>query len=315
MPSDPPKNHTRSASAQRGRRPRHERRTLVYKTTRACEIRADLYRPVSDARVPLVFWIHGGGLVGGSRRDLLPGHRNAYLSLGLAVLAIDYRLAPETHLPLILGDVREAYKWAATFGADDWGIDPARIALVGHSGGAYLAFCIAETVRPRPRALVSFSGYGDILGDWYLRPNPLHLRSPLVPNELARDGLGHGEVSEADGEERWRFYRYCRQRGTWPWEVSGLDPLAGHDALEAYCPVRHVSSSFPPALFLHGDADKDVPYQESTAMVDALLAVGVDAELITVPRCGHMFEQGGTTQAREAFARVVEFLRTRLRVI
>ena len=158
----------------------------------------------------------------------------------------------------------------------------------------------------------AFSGYGDILGDWYLRPNPLHLRSPLVPDELAREGLGHGEVSEADGEERWRFYRYCRQRGTWPREVSGLDPVADRDALEAYCPVRHVSASFPPALFLHGDADKDVPHQESIAMVNALRAVGADAGLITVPRCGHLFEQVGTAQAREAFARVVEFLRGRL---
>ena len=303
---------TRLPSARKGRRPRHERRTFVYKTIGACEIRADLYRPFSDAQLPLVFWIHGGGLVGGSRRDLLSGHRNAYLALGLAVLAIDYRLAPETYLPRIVEDVDDAYEWAATIGPDEWGINPARIALVGHSGGGYLACCIAETVLPRPRAFVCFSGYGNILGDWYLRPNPLHLRSPLVPDELAREGLGHGEVSEADGEERWRFYRYCRQRGTWPREVSGLDPVADRDALEAYCPVRHVSASFPPALFLHGDADKDVPHQESIAMVNALRAVGADAGLITVPRCGHLFEQVGTAQAREAFARVVEFLRGRL---
>jgi acetyl esterase/lipase len=47
-------------------------------------------------------------------------------------------------------------------------------------------------------------------------------------------------------------------------------------------------------------------------MVEALQAVGVDAQLISVPRCGHVFEQVGTAQAQEAFARVLEFLRTRL---
>jgi dipeptidyl aminopeptidase/acylaminoacyl peptidase len=119
-------------------------------------------------------------------------------------------------------------------------------------------------------------------------------------------------VSEADGEERWRFYRYCRQRGTWPLEVSGLDPVAERPALEAYCPVRHVSSSFPPTLVLHGDADKDVPYTESVSMLEALRAAGVDADLVTVARCGHLFDQGGTTQAEEAFARVIEFLQARL---
>jgi acetyl esterase/lipase len=262
--------------------------------------------------LPLVFWIHGGGLIGGSRRDLLAGHRNAYLAVGLGILAVDYRLAPETRLPRIVGDVLDAYEWAATVGADELGVDPTRIALVGHSGGGYLAFTIAETVLPRPRAVVSFSGYGDILGSWYTEPSPFHLRRPLVTDELARAGLGHGEVSEADIEERWLFYRYCRQRGTWPQEVSGLDPVADREALDMYCPVRHVSSSFPPTLLLHGDADKDVPHAQSVAMVEALRAAGVDADLVSVPRCGHVFEQVGTAQAKEAFVRVVEFLRAKL---
>jgi acetyl esterase/lipase len=221
-------------------------------------------------------------------------------------------LAPETRLPRILEDVQDAYEWAATTGADELGIDPTRIALVGHSAGGYLAFCIAEAVRPRPRAVVSFYGYGDILGDWYTHPNPFHLRQPLVPEDLARDGLGRGEVSEANGEERWRFYRYCRQRGSWPEEVSGFDLLADRATLDAYCPVRRVSSQFPPTLLLHGDSDRDVPFTESVSMLEALLAAGVAADLVAVPRCGHMFDQGGTKQADEAFARVVEFLQAML---
>ena len=276
-------------------------------------MQADLHRPVGDGALPLVFWIHGGGLIGGSRRDLLARHRNAYLTLGLAVLAIDYRLAPETPLPQIVEDVQEAYEWSAG-NAEELRIDPARVALVGHSGGGYLAFLVAEAVEPRPQAVVSFSGYGDILGDWYTQPSAHHLRRPRVSERRARKGIGHGEVSEADILERWDFYVYCRQRGMWPSEVSGLDQVEDRDALDAYCPVRHVSSSFPPALLLHGDADKDVPHQESAAMVEALSTVGVEAELISVHRCGHAFEQVGTTQAQDAFARVLEFLRARLDV-
>jgi acetyl esterase/lipase len=294
------------------RRPRQERRTLIYKTVGSCAIHADLHRPSGEGRLPLVFWIHGGGLVMGSRRDLLPRHRNAYLSLGSAVLSIDYRLAPETPLHHIVEDVKDAYEWCATTAADELAIDPTRIALVGHSGGGYLALLVAGAVQPRPRAVVTFSGYGDILGDWYTQPSPHHLRRPRISERLARKGIGQEELSEADEEERWPFYVYCRQRGTWPAEVSGLDPVKDRDSLDAHCPVRHVSSSFPPALLLHGDADKDVPYQESVAMVDALREAGVSAELVTVRRCGHMFEQVGTAQAREAFARVLEFLRARL---
>jgi acetyl esterase/lipase len=262
--------------------------------------------------LPLVFWIRGGGLIGGSRRDLLPRHRDAYLRLGFAVLAIDYRLAPETRLPRILGDVHDAYEWSATTAAGELGIDPTRIVVIGHSAGGYLAFSIAEAVRPKPRALVAFYGYGDILGDWCTQPSPLHLRRPLVPVELAREGLGRGEVSEANTEERWRFYRYCRQRGTWTREVSGFDPVSERGALEVYCPIRHVSSAFPPTLLLHGEADSDVPYAESVSMLQALRAAKVDVDLVTVPRCGHLFDEGGTTQARRAFARVIGFLQARL---
>jgi acetyl esterase/lipase len=300
------------APAPAERRPRCDRRTLTYKTVGACTIQADLYRPHRQGRLPLVFWIRGGGLIGGSRTDLLPRHRDAYLRLGAAVLAIDYRLAPETRLPRIAGDVQDAYEWSATVGADELGIDPTRIALVGHSAGGYLAFLVADAIRPRPRAVASFYGYGDLLDEWAMRPSPLHLRRPAIPDELAREGLGRGEVSEATGEERWRFYRYCRQRATWPREVSGLDPVVERAALEAYCPARRASSSFPPTLLLHGDADKDVPHTASVAMLHALQEANVDADLVTVPRCGHLFDEGGTTQAAEAFARVIEFLQARL---
>ena len=175
-------------TARTARRPRQERRTLIYKTVGSCAIHADLHRPEVDGRLPFVFWIHGGGLIGGSRRDLLPRHRNAYLSLGLAVLAIDYRLAPETLLPQIVEDVHDAYEWAATTGADELELDPTRIALVGHSGGGYLALLIAASVQPRPRAVVTFSGYGDILGDWYTQPSPQHLRRRASRSGLREKG-------------------------------------------------------------------------------------------------------------------------------
>jgi dipeptidyl aminopeptidase/acylaminoacyl peptidase len=47
-------------------------------------------------------------------------------------------------------------------------------------------------------------------------------------------------------------------------------------------------------------------------MVEALQAAGADAELVTVPRCRHVLEQVGTARAQEAFARVLDFLRSSL---
>ena len=46
----------------------------------------------------------------------------------------------------------------------------------------------------------------------------------------------------------------------------GLDPVTDRKALEAYCPLRHVTRDYPPTLLVHGTKDTDVPYGQSEAM-------------------------------------------------
>ena len=93
--------------------------------------------------------------------------RDLYLQAGYAVFAVDYRLAPETRLAEIVGDVRDALGWLRGEGARRLRIDPKRLAVVGHSAGGYLALMAGCVARPRPQALVAFYGYGDIIGEWY----------------------------------------------------------------------------------------------------------------------------------------------------
>jgi acetyl esterase/lipase len=90
-----------------------------------------------------------------------------------------------------------------------------------------------------------------------------------------------------------------------------VDPGSRHlsSASRTDGPLSGAQGTFPNA---GPDADKDVPDQESLAMVEALQAAGADAELVTVPRCRHVLEQVGTARAQEAFARVLDFLRSSL---
>ena len=88
-----------------------------------------------------------------------------YLDAGYAIISIDYRLAPQAKLNQILEDLDEAYRWVRTDGPKLFHIDPNRIAVVGHSAGGYLALMAAFRLAPRPAAVVSFYGYGDIAGD------------------------------------------------------------------------------------------------------------------------------------------------------
>lgn len=282
--------------------------TYTYKRAGDCDIRADIYLPQGSGPHPVIVWIHGGALIMGWRGGLPSRQRERYLAAGLAVVAIDYRLAPETKLPGIIEDVRDAFDWVRGSGPSLFDADPGRVGVVGHSAGGYLTLMSGFCVAPRPRALVSFYGYGDIVGPWYSQPGPFYRQQPLVTEDDARSGVGDRAISEDRGSGRERFYLYCRQQGLWPREVAGRDPAAEPGFFTRFCPVRNVDPRYPPTLLLHGDQDTDVPYEQSVMMAQALDSAGVRHELITIPGGGHGFDDAGDEAAESAFERALAFL-------
>jgi acetyl esterase/lipase len=285
--------------------------THVYKMASGCEIRADVHPPAGAPGRPGIVWIHGGALIMGSRRLLARWQRDLYLQAGFAVIAIDYRLAPETKLPAIIDDLQDAFAWARREGPHLFGLDPLRLAAVGHSAGGYLTLMAGCCVDPRPRALVSFYGYGDIIGPWYSQPDPFYCREPAVSAEEARASVGSTPIAESSGdqdERRDHFYLYCRQRGLWPKEVSGHDPHAEAGWFSPYCPVQNVTPEYPPTLLLHGERDTDVPYEQSEMMAEALEQAGVEHEFVAVPDGDHGFDAREDAAATAAMDRVLRFL-------
>jgi acetyl esterase/lipase len=202
------------------------------------------------------------------------------LKAGYAVVSVDYRLAPETKLPAILEDLEDACTWVREKGPELFHIDPERVAVMGGSAGGYLTLASGFRVKPRPKALVAFWGYGDIAGTWYSRPDPFYSKMPLVPKEEAYQAVGGPVLAESSGRtNRQRFYLYCRQQGLWPREVAGHDPDKEPRAFDEWCPLRNVSAKYPPTLLIHGTADTDVPYEQSKLMAEELARKGVEHEL------------------------------------
>lgn len=285
--------------------------TYLYRLVAGCDVKADLYRADGKALHPALIWIHGGALIGGHRCNIANEQLGLYLNAGYSVVSIDYRLAPETKLAGIVSDLRQAFRWVARDGPERLGIDPGRIAVVGHSAGGYLTLMSGFAVKPRPRALVSFYGYGDITEAWYSKPDPFYCKQAPVTRQDAYRAVGSRAISTPpDSSPRHLFYLYLRQRGLWPKVVVGHDPLSEPEAFDRFCPVRNVTASYPPTLLLHGTKDTDVPYQQSLNMSLELARIGVEHELITVPGGGHGFDSPGLSDpvVAEVFRRVLGFL-------
>jgi acetyl esterase/lipase len=287
--------------------------TYTYKTAAGCDIKADVYGADTAVRKPVVIFIHGGALIMGSRKGVTRPFHAALLNQGYVVVSIDYRLAPETKLQAIIEDVRDAHRWVRKSGPKLFHIDPDRLAVAGGSAGGYLTQMTGFCVSPRPRALVSYYGYGDIAAPWYSRPDPFYSKQPHVPKEEAMQAVGTNVISEpSDQNRRARFYLYTRQQGLWPKEVAGHDPDTEDKWFDRYCPLRNVSAKYPPIMLIHGTADTDVPYDESKKMDEKLTQKGVTHEFVTVPDAGHGLSGLKPEETARIAERAVEFVTARM---
>ncbi len=284
-----------------------ESKTYTYKSAGGCEIKVDAYGLDATVRKPVIVWIHGGALIMGSRKNppkwLNPQGDHV-------VISIDYRLAPETKLPAIIEDVQDAFRWIHKQSPRLLNIDVEKLVVAGGSAGGYLTLMTGFCVRPRPRALISLSGYGGIVGPWYGQPSPFYLQQPRVSKEDAYASVGTACVSEPpEKNQRGRFYLYCRQKGIWPKEVSGHDPEADPKWFNPYCPVLNVSAKYPPTVLIHGTADTDVPHEESVNMDETLSRFKVEHKFITVPGGGHVLRGVSGSESARIYEQALGFVK------
>ncbi|MEH7375185.1 alpha/beta hydrolase [Neobacillus drentensis] len=287
------------------------KKTVIYKNNDCFSIKADFYGN-SNHNAPVIVYIHGGGLVWGTREEISEEMIKLYNDNGFAVFSIDYRLAPETKLPEILEDVQDALQWLKSEGPQEFSIDPKRIAVVGSSAGGFLALCTGSFTH-KPRAIVSFYGYGDIIGKWASNPSSFYLQKDNVPKELARRLISDQVITEASIDQRFLYYLYARQQGVWIQEITGINPIMHKDALLKFCPKQNITSDYPPTLLLHGTKDEDVPYEQSVFMRGALIKEKVETRLITIPNGEHVFDKDFDNPViQSAFKQVIEFLQYHL---
>ncbi|WNS74748.1 alpha/beta hydrolase [Bacillus sp. DTU_2020_1000418_1_SI_GHA_SEK_038] len=285
--------------------------TIIYKEGNGYTLKADFHKTDRE-NAPVVVYIHGGGLLWGTRKELTEEMIQVYTTNGFAVFSIDYRLAPETKLSGILDDVQDALNWIKLEGPKQFSVNGDRIAVIGGSAGGFLALSTG-TFTTKPRAIVSFYGYGDIGANWATTPNSFYLQKDRVPKEIADRLVSNGIITEASVQARFLLYLYARQTGHWIQEVTGINPHMNKEEIQKYSPIYNITKDYPPTLFLHGTKDVDVPYEQSVFMRGALVKEGIEAKLITIPNGEHVFDKDfHNPTVQDALTQVVEFLQTHL---
>ncbi|HTR00628.1 MAG TPA: alpha/beta hydrolase [Candidatus Acidoferrum sp.] len=223
-----------------------------------------LYLPTAASKGPraALLWIHGGGYVLGNLDQSNLMLKQLAADTGIAMLAVDYRLAPEHPYPAALEDCYAALAFLFERAAQ-LRLDPERIAIGGASAGGGLTAALALLARERGhyRPALQLLFY-PMIDDTNVLPV-----SPERPDTLL--------WTRANNADAWRCY---------------LGPLAGTGRIPATAaPARATDlRGLPPAFIPVGTLDLFL--QEDIAYAQRLLAAGVSTELHVYPGAYHAFD-------------------------
>jgi acetyl esterase len=215
----------------------------------AGSIVARLYRPEGLAPLaPALVYFHGGGWVVGSLASHDPVCAFVAHEARCAVIAVDYRLAPEHRFPAALDDAWAAWAWVVRE-ASRLGVDPARVAVGGDSAGGNLAAGVCHLARDRDER------------------GPVFQMLVYPALDLTRSMASHRTF--ADG------YLLTRDALDWYLEQYAPDPATHRDPRASPIFAERFDA-LPPALVL--TAGFDPLRDEGAAYAERLATAGVPVE-------------------------------------
>jgi acetyl esterase/lipase len=129
----------------------------------------DLTVPAGAKGFPTYVWFYGGGLKNGGkdlRSEYCAEIRASLAQAGVAVVTPDYRLSPKVKYPAYVDDAAAAFAWTVKHIAE-YGGDPRKVFIGGHSAGGYLALLVGmdpERLKPHGLTLGSVAGIAQVSG-------------------------------------------------------------------------------------------------------------------------------------------------------
>ena len=235
---------------------------IEYAKAGEISLKLDLHRPQGD-NLPLIVYVHGGGWRAGSKKDV------PIVDLydrGFAIASVDYRLSTQAVFPAQVHDIKAAIRFLRAK-AGLYHINATKIAIIGSSAGGHLA------------ALVGVSNGNQELEGKVGE----HLdQSSDVQVIVSFFGASNLETILAQSTPKGREFRLSALKlllGDTPDKKSELAKLAS--------PVTHLDKNDPPLLLIHGDADPQMPPQQSQELAKAYESLGLSVTLIMLPGSKH----------------------------
>lgn len=258
----------------------------------------DLYCPEISQPAPVLIYLHGGAWITGVR-DETPERLRNLAARGIAVASIDYDFVQDASFPAQLNNIRDALLWAEA-NADEYNLDPRRIAVGGASAGGHLAtisaLILTETdqrveVSPAARigAIVALFTNFDLTS---ARPRPVPGSGFTVPTFIANSPV----PAYFGGTAPTPALRQALLAGVHEDELN--DEILGR-----LSPIHRLHDSTPPLLIVHGTADGVAPVEQSINFHDHAQRLGLQAELRLVDGANHEGPEFDTTETAEYIAR------------
>lgn len=248
---------------------------LPYASTSASQV-LDLWLPTNaSAATPLVIYIHGGAFKGGDK-GMVGGKVQPLLDAGFAVASLNYRLSGEAVFPAGVQDVKAAVRWLRA-NAATYNLDPDRFAAWGESAGGHLVSIIGTTGDQTTLLDDPSLGNPDVSSavqavvDWFGPTDFLQMDAQAASG----GGCTAPQVHDpADSPES-------------AWVGGALQTVP--EVVAQANPITYIATAkvLPAFSIAHGDADCNVPYQQSQILAAALTAAGADPELTILPGATH----------------------------
>jgi len=245
-----------------------------------------VYRPLGSRgrALPAVLNFHGGGWVSGDVRQSEWWASSVAAQADVVVVSVEYRLAPEHPFPGPPEDCYDATLWVAEH-ADDLGVDPSRLAVMGDSAGGNLAAVVAMMARDR--------GAPALAAQVLVYPS-VDLADEL-PSERENANAPILTGKDVANTPQLYFAGSARERS---------DPYAS--------PLRGKHHDLPPALIQ--TAQYDPLRDHGAAYAAALRTAAVEVRLTNYVDAvhGYLSLPGLVPSARQALGEAVAFLREHL---